>query len=271
MGMVLISNLKSKFLVGSMGFLFVSYFILSFLYHIWAVVITYSLHGIIGAIIALFLPFATEVYLFFLILFTQGFNNLFIFASIAMVVLPIIFVFFSEGGMKKQTFLETNKKEVNGIGGWLIVVIISLIFAILSSLSYIINDLLVVFEPQIWIEITSPDGVLYHPLYGAIAILELVFYTLLSIFTSILLILMFMKKKVFRLLMLIYLTSYLILGTVIALITHNVLISIPYFYENMFNELQDELTTSILRTIISSAIWIPYFLVSKRVKNTFVR
>jgi hypothetical protein len=71
---------------------------------------------------------------------------------------------------------------------------------------------------------------------------------------------MFMKKKVFRPLMLIYLITSLVLGTVVALITHNVLISIPFFYENMYYELQDELITALLKTIISSAIWIPYFI-----------
>jgi hypothetical protein len=76
-----------------------------------------------------------------------------------MVAVTIILGLFSDGGgveKKKQPTVEANLKEPSGIGGWLIVVVISFVFATYSNLTYLINDVLSVFEPQVWREINQP-------------------------------------------------------------------------------------------------------------------
>ncbi|MDQ0300365.1 hypothetical protein J2S78_002812 [Salibacterium salarium] len=168
----------------------------------------------------------------------------------------------------KDGEVAATKSEVKGIGGWLIIVIIVLGIGLIYSFFIAITDGITILIPETWQEISQPDGLLYHPLNGPLIIFELIFNIILIVFIIVLLILLSMKKKIFPPLMIIFLLSHFIIETILAFATYNVLTSIPY-YE--MNELKTALYSSLLGAIIGCAIWVPYFFVSKRVKNTFVK
>jgi len=170
--------------------------------------------------------------------------------------------------IEKGEALQKSPQNIpRGIGGWLIFVVIGLVATPLFNFHYVFNELMPFFEPENWIEFTTVGGDFYHPLFGTIVILELVYNISIPLLAIWLLILMYMKRTFFIKLMLIYLISSLVLGLLLGLITNNVTNSI---FE-IDTDSQFEFVKSILQMIISSAIWIPYFIVSKRVKNTFVK
>lgn len=47
-------------------FVFQLKWLLGFLIHIWTIIIVYSIHGIIGGVIAFILPFISEIYLIYM-------------------------------------------------------------------------------------------------------------------------------------------------------------------------------------------------------------
>ncbi|MGY4689636.1 DUF2569 domain-containing protein [Salibacterium sp. K-3] len=168
----------------------------------------------------------------------------------------------------KDGEVAATKSEVKGIGGWLIIVITVLGIGLIFSFFIAITDGEVILNPVMWQEISQPDGSLYHPLHGPLIIFELIFHIVLVVFTIVLLILLFMKKKIFPPLMIIFLLSRFIIGAILAFASYNVLTTIPYFE---MNEIKTDLYSSLAGAIIGCAIWVPYFFVSQRVKNTFVQ
>ncbi|MFD2706637.1 DUF2569 domain-containing protein [Salibacterium lacus] len=168
----------------------------------------------------------------------------------------------------KDGEVAATKREVKGIGGWLIIVIIILGISLIYSSYIAITDGRVMLNPEMWQEISQPDGLLYHPLNGSLIIFELIFHVMLVVFTIVLVVLLFMKKKIFPRLMIIFLLSRFIIGGILAFASYNVLTSIPY-YE--MNQLKTDLYSSLAGAIIGCGIWVPYFFVSQRVKNTFVQ
>ncbi|RUA10372.1 MAG: hypothetical protein DSY83_17925, partial [Flavobacteriia bacterium] len=95
---------------------------------------------------------------------------------------------------------------------------------------------------------------------------ELAINLALLVFAVLLIILYFKKRTSLPKLIIILYASSLIFP-ILDLILYNAL-----FPQELMDASDDQETyTQISRSFISAAIWIPYFLVSKRVKNTFTK
>jgi hypothetical protein len=140
------------------------------------------------------------------------------------------------------------KPKYKGIGGWLILIIIGLILTLIYST---LNTLLIISSPKYWYYLIEPDYVLW-----IISLVEIIIRVIVPI---ILLVLMFIKSRLFPKAMIIWLISEAVLG-LINIVFQLIVYTNPAGYTLI--------RVGIL--IVSAAIWVPYFLVSKRVKATFL-
>jgi VanZ family protein len=157
---------------------------------------------------------------------------------------------------------QSEQKLLKGIGGWLILPLLGLILSPLIKIYMIYEDLWPIFSPDYWDDLTSPTSELYHPLWSRVLIFEVagnvtIFLLGLAALVS------FLKKsrKAPRLVIM-----WLLLALVFVAADSYFRGYIPGAVQEYDNILSSEL----LRAGIPAAIWIPYFLISKRVKATFV-
>jgi hypothetical protein len=156
-----------------------------------------------------------------------------------------------------------------GIGGWLILPIIHLVLNAGLILFYLAKGFAKGFAnglaegaPQ---AATAPaPPVEFSP--GVDFAMALSLFSLLIVAYAVFCLIQFFRKKksVPRLMIVFYILLLVLVGA-------------SYYLVTQFPELPHspkmvgEATMGIVRTVIAVAIWIPYFLVSVRVKNTFVR
>jgi len=150
-----------------------------------------------------------------------------------------------------------------GIGGWLLLPVIGLFVFPVRILISLATEYWPIFENGLWAALTTPGSKAYHPLWGPMLAYEIFFNVAFLVFDLVLLYLLFTKSyrfpKMFigfAVLNLLFVVSDAVLGY-----------QIPAVVEQGTEQMMKE----IGRSFGLVAIWVPYFLVSKRVKNTFVR
>lgn len=164
---------------------------------------------------------------------------------------------------QQQQQPTTGQPSYNKIGGWLILVGIGFIVGPLRILLFTFKDILPAFAPQTWSALTTPGTEAYHPLWAPVLIGELVgnlFFVCLGI---ILVVLFFQKRKIFPKIAIFYLLANLVFvvgDTIVAGM-------IPLVAQQDNSSSMKE----IIRSVVGAAVWVPYFIRSKRVKGTFVK
>lgn len=134
------------------------------------------------------------------------------------------------------------------IGGWLILVAIGLVLSAISVLLYISSDILPAFRA---VSASQASSELRIYLF-----LELVLNLSLLVYIIYVIVLFFKRRTA---------TPKLVISLYIL---NFVFIIMDLFVFKSISESQ--WTFVIIYSVVSSLIWIPYFLVSKRVKGTFV-
>jgi hypothetical protein len=156
----------------------------------------------------------------------------------------------------------SNENELEGLSGWLILVGIGIIispirigFTVLPLYSNIITD-------GTWEALTVIGSEAYHPLWASILSGEVLLNIGLIGVWIYIAYLFFSKKKQFPIF---YIGALLFSLTFIILDAFAIKLVLPN--EPVFDP---DTTKELFRMIIICLIWIPYMLVSKRVKATFV-
>jgi|LakMenEpi03Aug12_release.lakeMendotaPanAssembly.Ray.scaffolds.fasta_scaffold1375763_1 hypothetical protein len=155
----------------------------------------------------------------------------------------------------------TDKTPI-GIGGFLILPIIGLVITPIKSLLIVLSIHIPILTKENWSRLTTPGTEDYHPLWAPVLVGELGLNIFFAIFAIIVLILLFKKNRYLPKLIIIFYISNLILMGIMFYIAN----LIPIVAQTPDPESVGEIT----RAIIGATIWVPYFLISKRVKNTFV-
>ncbi|MGG1876406.1 MULTISPECIES: DUF2569 domain-containing protein [Paenibacillus] len=156
----------------------------------------------------------------------------------------------------------TGRSGVSGLGGWLILVQIGLYATLIIAL-YELVVTMPVFSPETWNMITSKESEYYHYLWGPVIVYETAYGIILSAFCVFILIDFYARKAIVPKLMIIFYGGSLLLG----IFDYILVMQIP-----LAREAEDGSTVqALIRAGFTSLIWIPYFLKSVRVKNTFVR
>lgn len=148
------------------------------------------------------------------------------------------------------------------IGGWLILVAIGLILTTAIVIYGLIFEE-AYYDAYSWSALWSTEGPSGKPMLMLIALEMVVNYAF--VIYSIVLIIMFFKRRtsVPRLMIILYASTlgFLIFDTVVALSLA------PELYTPQENQ---ESLKEIIKGIVKCVIWIPYFILSNRVKETFV-
>ncbi len=145
------------------------------------------------------------------------------------------------------------------IGGWLFLPMLGLISTPLLVLIQTVSwDY---FDKNLIHNFLTPDSPWYNPAFGITLLTELAFNLSLVVFAVLLLILLFNRRTSFPMLM----KAFLIYKAVFLLSETALIESLDLLPAADMREVYSEL----VRTIISAAIWVPYFTVSTRVKGTF--
>lgn len=168
------------------------------------------------------------------------------------------------GGEEKSTDVSKDTgSDGLKIGGWLILFAIGVVISPFRIGYQAYTVLASVFQPGVWETLTTPGSEAYHQLWAPLLIGEAVGNTLFVLVSGALIYLFFARKKIVP----VYVAVYLLSNA--AFITADFFLAdlIPFVKEQQ----DPKALTEMIRVIIGCAIWVPYFLVSKRVKATFVK
>lgn len=157
---------------------------------------------------------------------------------------------------------EEQTSDVQGLGGWLILVGLGIIISPIKIVAQIYPIYSQIFQNGAWEALTSPVSEGYNPLWAPIIIGEIVVNSALVLSWLIIAYLFFTKKKLLP-------AWYIgvIIFTLVFILIDAFSIQLILPDEKIFDP---ETSKEILRSVVSIIIWVPYMLVSKRVKATFV-
>jgi Protein of unknown function (DUF2569) len=149
-----------------------------------------------------------------------------------------------------------------GIGGWLILPIIGLIFTPFAATVSLGTQYIPIFTEGMFDRLTDPAFQNYHPLWGPVIILELIAQIIFGCGSIWALVLLFRMRRLFPSVMI----AYYILNVVYLAADTWIASQIPILSAANFREISGRLVIAL----IAAAIWVPYMRLSRRVKNTFV-
>lgn len=153
--------------------------------------------------------------------------------------------------------------EPYGLGGWLILPMLGLIFLPIKLGIILVAVFFPIFSEGYWEILTTPGSEAYHALWAPLLIFEIAGNTVF-LFASIALLVLFFKKHYrFPKMMILFLAANL------------AFVVIDFFAGDLIPAVADqpapEALQEMFRTFVGAAIWIPYFMQSVRVKNTFIK
>ena len=151
--------------------------------------------------------------------------------------------------------------EKKGLGGWLILVGLGVVLTPIRILATYIPIYKPIFEDGTWEALTTVGSEAYNPMWAPLLIGEIVFNFLMVVASLSLIYLFFSKHYQFPKIYISIVAASLIFIPFDAWVVTKV---IPE--EQMFDP---ETTKEFIRTLSGAVIWVPYMLVSKRVKATF--
>ncbi|MCB1066387.1 MAG: DUF2569 domain-containing protein [Verrucomicrobiae bacterium] len=152
--------------------------------------------------------------------------------------------------------------DPEGIGGWLILPMLGFLTTPFMAAYNLIAVYFPMFSDGTWVELTVKGKEAYHHLWGPVLIYEMAGYVFFFFFAIVVNILFFMRNRALP-------------NLAVALYLGNLaFVAIDQIYASRIPGvvLQDspESANALIRAGIGTLIWMPYFLVSRRVKNTFV-
>lgn len=156
----------------------------------------------------------------------------------------------------------TDDNELKGFGGWLVLVGLGVVITPIRLLTTYIPIYKPIFEDGTWETLTTVGSEAYDPLWGPLLIGEIAYNSIMVVVSIYLIYLFFSKHYFFPKLFIGIMAVSLIFIPLDAWLVTKVLPDEPIF--------DPETTKEFVRTLIGSVIWMPYLLISKRVRATFV-
>ena len=151
---------------------------------------------------------------------------------------------------------------VEGLRGWLLLVGVGFCLAPFRILKAIIEGAKA-FEANTWVVLTTPGTKAYHPLWAPVIIGETILNVLLLGVAVLAIYLFFKKRRAFPRVAI----GFLAVGLGVVLLDLVVLQAIPAARA----QLDASDIGNVVKAGLGAAIWIPYFIRSKRVHATFVQ
>ncbi len=155
-----------------------------------------------------------------------------------------------------------DDNRLKGLGGWLVLVGIGVVFAPVRVVAEVWTTYYPVFRDGYWHELTNPEMPNYLPYWGSIVIFELLYNAVQFLFLILMIYLFFRKHYLFP-----RLYIFLLVVTIAFLLVDAWLASLIIPGEPVFDP---DTVQNLGQGLVAVVIWAPYMLVSKRVKATFV-
>ena len=149
------------------------------------------------------------------------------------------------------------------VGGWLQFFLIGLVISIVRSAMSLFTDFVPLFSEGAWANLTTPDSPAYHALWAPLIGFEMASTVVLALAAwgvALLIVKRLPQAPKFAI-------GLLLLTLVVQLIDFALLQQI----ESVRETAMAQTLPAIAVATLTSALWIPYFLRSKRVKATFAR
>lgn len=155
-----------------------------------------------------------------------------------------------------------DPNKYKGLGGWLILVGLGVVFGPFRILAELVKAYKPIFKDGTWDLLTNPLSEYYNPAFKNFAIFEFTVNGVIILASFYMIYLFFSKKTLFPKMFIWLQVISFVFVLLDALIASSIFPDMQAF--------DAETTKTLMRIFIYSAIWIPYMLVSKRVKATFV-
>ena len=157
----------------------------------------------------------------------------------------------------------TETESIEGLRGWLILVAIGIILSPLKIIGLVAPAYLEIFSNGSWEVLTTPGYEAYNSLWAPILTGEILINGALVLAWLFIAFLFFSKKTAFP-------KWYIgiMLFTLVFILVDAVALKAVMPDEPIFDP---ETIKSFGQTLIATLIWVPYMLVSKRVKATFIK
>jgi hypothetical protein len=169
-----------------------------------------------------------------------------------------------ETNSPKQGQSVGSQEKPLPIGGVLILVALGLVIGLIQNIGSYVSSLRAIFNSSIWATVTDPNSPAYHPYWKPVLLYEALAGPALIFLNAVALWFFFRKRRAFPKLVVVLIPSFFAL----MLIDYYLLGFIPVVAESANYAKQGR---GLITRFIAMHIWIPYFLVSDRVKKTFVR
>lgn len=149
------------------------------------------------------------------------------------------------------------------IGGFLIVVAVLLVFSFFANLGNL-GWSLVPLRGDRWERLTTPGFTSYHPYWKPVLLFDVISAVVILVLNVIVLVLFFRRHRLFPTLMVVLLPVFFV-----------VMIA-GYYLDGLVpaiaaSQAYAKQRDSLIGKFILMHLWIPYFVVSDRVKRTFIR
>jgi hypothetical protein len=165
--------------------------------------------------------------------------------------------------MNRRHSEQDAGKSYSKIGGWLILCAVGLVLYPVQSFYSLVTTLFPAVFSDNWTALTTPTNPGYHSLWAPLVIAELTGSIGFFIFSIVMVILFFRRHHWVPKLVIFFMAGNI------------VFVGADYFIINFFlirtNSVNVDTTINFVRTVVAGAIWIPYFMFSKRVAKTFIR
>ena len=156
---------------------------------------------------------------------------------------------------------DIGKSAPQGLGGWLVLVGFGLLFSPLRLISHLLSTYPPLFTDGAWDALTSPSSGAYVPFWAPLLGFEILGNVLLFIAGLVLIALFFQRSPRFP-------PTYIgiSIASFLFILGDAWLVSLVLPDEPMFDP---ETTRELARSFVNLVVWVPYLLISKRVRNTF--
>ncbi|WP_370652609.1 DUF2569 domain-containing protein [Sediminibacterium sp.] len=156
----------------------------------------------------------------------------------------------------------TDNNELKGLGGWLILVGVGVVLSPIRLLVIYIPYYKSIFEDGRWEAFTTVGSEAYIPYFGAMLIGEITFNSIMVVVLIYLIFLFFSKHHLFPKIFI-----GIFVASIIFIFLDALLVTMVFPDESIFDP---KTTIALMQALIGCLIWVPYMLVSKRVRATFV-
>lgn len=245
-----------------------SYWAMGSVSYLWSIYIAYKETGLIGSIITFLLPVVGQIYWVYRMWSEQGFDSMFVFISVAAVVtyiaslLLLLFISFLSKDVSND-ITDDKKDKLYGYGGWLIFFSIGQAYTLYVAISNIFVDVIPSVQNERWSELTDKNSESYSSLWYPFIYAEVIQALILSILAAIIVYMTFTKSKHYKNAQITYVIVIFMFGTIATVIFSGI-------NSDYGEEVYPNAITPLIRSIWYVVLWIPYFLKSKRVANTFI-